>query len=243
MAAKLPDAKKSFLKEAGLSDDVLNKLDENLEKAASLATASGLESKEASDEDDTDGEIDGFDTSELQVTASDESEDEEEVPAVKETAKVKVAAKAKPYPKAEEIEEEMPPKKKVVAKKKEAAADVESSYVTREEVAEALGAVLTPMLQTIETLTSHVATLTKEITELKKEDAEKIAATKELTPTLSLSELISRNVIGKEASKVKGNTMLGKDGPKETEAPAGNAPTMVPFINDIFTRTALSGSA
>lgn len=206
----LPANKMSFLKEAGLDDEALQELNANLTKARTLATESGLESKDA------DAEIDEFDQGDLEAPA-DEEETEEGVVAV---AKAKETAK---------------PKAKVAKKKEVEVPALE--FATRQEVVEAItavGQILTASMQTIQGLAGQVETLTKEITALKAEDADKIAATKELTPRLSLADIISQNIIGKDASRVDGRTVIGKDGPRETPMPEAQPATMVPFVNDLI---------
>lgn len=226
----LPAEKKELIaKVAG--EQFADDLEGALEKAQGLATAAGIQSKEASD-DDVDDEIAEFDTSDLQV----ESEEEEaEAPAAtqKEAAKPAVAkAKAK-KPMPMEDEEEMPKKKPGYAKK-EAQLPPEQELVTRGEVAEALNTVLGPMVSSINALVGHVDVLTKEIAALKAEDAEKIAATKEVTPRASLLDMLSGNVIGKEKARVDGRTVLAKEGPVETEAKVEvEGASMVPLINTL----------
>lgn len=218
----LPPLKKTLLTEV-MGEDFVATLEGNLEKANGAARAAGIESKEATDVEDTDAEIGQFDTSELPVAPADE--DEEEAPVTKkETAKAK--AKAKPMPMKEEEEEEM---KKPSHTKKEAATD-QMEYATREEVASALSVVS----QSLGVLINHVETLTKEISALKATDAEKIAATKEVTPRASLLDIVSGNIIGKTAARVDGRTVMAKEGPVETPVPEdGPGATMVPFINNL----------
>lgn len=116
-------------------------------------------------------------------------------------------------------------------KKKEAA-----DPITREEVAEAVGSVLDALNDKIELLAQSVGILSKEITRLQASDEEKIAQTKEVTPTLSLTDMIWRgNPIGHDETRVKGNSALGRDKPKMEKAAAqGAQPTMVPFLNGMI---------
>lgn len=221
----LPPEKKEYIA-AAMGEDFVEVLESKLEKAQSLATAAGIESKEASDEG-IDAEIEEFDQGDLEVGGDEEDEEETPQPVAKKQTAAKAAPK-KAMPKEEEASPKNPP-----AKKKEADPEPEVVYATREEVAEALNAVLSPLVQTLDTLTSHVETLTKEITALKQEDAEKIAATKEVTPRASLLDMIRGNVIGKDAARVDGRTTLAKEGPVETEAPEVQGISMIPLINQL----------
>lgn len=224
----LPKAKKEFLAEAGLSKEVLAGLDENLAKARSLATASGLESKDANTD-----EVEATDTEDDELDADDtEAEgDEEETEEVVTPVVAKAKTTKKPAGKKDEGEKKMP------YEKKEAEVS-QPEYATRQEVVDAItavGQVMSSSIQTIQALTSQVETLTKEITALKADDADKIAATKEVTPRASLIDILSSNlVIGKEAARVDGRTVLGQDGPKETVAAPAQSATMVPFVNDMI---------
>lgn len=116
-------------------------------------------------------------------------------------------------------------------KKKEAA-----DAITREEVADAISSVLLSLNEKLDTLAQAVGMMSKEISDLQRTDEEKIAQTKELTPSMSLTDMIWKtNPIGHEDARVKGNSALGKDKPKATKAasPAG-APTLVPMINGLI---------
>lgn len=232
----LPQVKKTFLSKAGVSDEKLAELDVSLTKANQLATESGLESKEISDEDDQ--EIDGFDTGELVVATQDEEEAEDDVEVKETTVVTKATVKAKKPAFLTDDDEDMPKKKP--AKKKEAAlvATESPDFLTKLEAAE----VFVQLIDTIGALSDKVDTLTKEIAALQADDEDKIAATKELTPTLSLMDMIAgRNPIGKDAAKVKGTTTLGKDGPKETAAPTGTPPTMIGLVNDLINMSSNGG--
>lgn len=145
-------------------------------------------------------------------------------------------AKKKPAFLGDDHDEEDVPAKKPAKKKQATPAPV---YATREEVADALTLIVAPMLDSINALTTTVASMTKEMSALKRTDAEKIAATKEVTPTRSLAEIISLNLIGKEATRVDGRTTIGKDGPVETAPAATTARQVTPvgFLNDLIQNT------
>ena len=140
-------------------------------------------------------------------------------------------------------DEEMPkkkkPKKAAATSMKEAGLTVNAAgldYVTKQEVADAINAVMGPMMTTINSLTQSLESVTKELNELRQEDAVKIAQTKEVTPSMSLIDLIHRgNVIGKDATRIDGRTVKAKEGPVETEAPVSQR-TMIPFVNNIISK-------
>lgn len=114
--------------------------------------------------------------------------------------------------------------------------EVSDDPVTREEVADAVGDVLNALNEKIELLAQSVGVLSKEITRLQASDEEKIAQTKEVTPTLSLTDMIwNRSPIGHDETRVKGNSALGRDKPKMEKAAAqGAQPTLVPFLNGMI---------
>lgn len=233
----LPDDKKVWLKELGLEDEAIGKLEANITATGRLATEMGIESKskEASEDE---VEVAAVQTEESDSTEEDETEDADVAD--------ESAEKAKPafLKDEEEDKDEKKPAKK--PKKKEAAVLVENAtpmttyvtppnYATRDEVAQALTLVVAPLLDSVTTLTNQVATMTKEMKALKATDAEKIAATKEVTPTRSLVDMLtSQNLIGKEATRVDGRTTMGKDAPVETPAQKPRAYTPVGVVNDLI---------
>lgn len=220
----LPEDKKSWLKTMGVSDAALEGIDNTLKSLATTAQSAGIESKEQSD------------------AASEE--------AVAEQAKMTDAVAETDVKAAMDSDGEMEEGKKTPkrGKKKEAAALINfvdahdisapappsSDYATKEEVAGAVTETVLPMIEAIKALSTQVATLTKEVAALKQSDEEKLAATKELTPSLSISDIIAQNIIGKESTVVDGRSSLGKDRPAEKEAPAPPSATPVPFLNGLM---------
>lgn len=203
----LPEEKKSWLKKMGVTDTALESIDNTLKSMAAAAQSAGIESKE-------------------QAEAASEEPVAEQAEVV-EDAEVKAADDAEG-----EMEEGKKPAKR--GKKKEAVADVPVvAYVTKEEVAGAVAETVMPMIEAINALKTQVASLSKELSELRQSDEEKIAETKELTPSLSLSEIIAQNIIGKESARVDGRSVLGKDRPAEKEVPAALNTTPIPFLNGL----------
>lgn len=132
---------------------------------------------------------------------------------------------------AEEKEEEAP----VAESEPDAESEAEPVYVTEEEVAEAVGQTVGPLIEQVAALAESVqgiASQFKEVTDamgqLQKDDEQKIQEALELTPGASLAHRI-QSVIGREETKVDGRTSFAKSAPKE--APVNEGPTMIPFIN------------
>lgn len=115
----------------------------------------------------------------------------------------------------------------------EESARKEANYVTREELASLLPELLNPLIQSNAALLTQVESMTKELKQVQATDASKIAALKEATPPLSLRDMVSRNLIGQPAAKLKENDPLAADGPKETPVTTGSQPTIVPFVNGL----------
>lgn len=108
------------------------------------------------------------------------------------------------------------------------------NYVTAEEVAAVVTEVLAPIMESHAALAQQMLTLTKELSAIKRSDEEKLSHLKEVTPTLSLRELISKGLVGNPALKVDPNSPLGKDAPTENkETSIANQPTMIPFVNGL----------
>lgn len=216
----LPEEKKSWLKSMGLDDESVAAIDANLKSLAAAAQSAGIESKEQ-----TDAEADEAASEEAAVVEEESAEAETEV---------KAAADADAGADEEVAEEKKMPAKR--AKKKEAAPPPD--YVTKEEVAGALTEVFVPVMDTVRALSDQLATVRKELADataqlaaLTQSDEAKIAATKEMTPSLSIADILAQNIIGKEATRIDGRTTLGKDAPVQKEAPAVAGATMVPLIN------------
>lgn len=116
----------------------------------------------------------------------------------------------------------------------------EVTYATVEDVANVLAEVIQPMLDSHVALAGQVAVLTKELVELKRTDAEKLKEVREVTPPLSLKELVAKNLIGNPAAKIADGSPLSGDKPKEAPPVTSQAPTIVPFINGLLSTAAQS---
>lgn len=91
---------------------------------------------------------------------------------------------------------------------------VEAETITREEVAQAIGAVVKPLMEEVKEL----AALVKELT---KTDEVKIAEKAAMTPAASLESLIVENLFGK-STLVDGRSSLAKSKPVEAPAIPGD---------------------
>lgn len=114
----------------------------------------------------------------------------------------------------------------------------EAQWVTREEVASVLTEVLKPIMENQAALSRQLESVTKELTLVKRADAEKMTALKEVTPPLSLRDMISKNLVGASAAKIKEGDALNDDKPVETQPTAQYTPTIVPFLNGLVNTAA-----
>lgn len=220
----LPQNKRSYLKEAGFSDEELELLDGTLRATSKAASDAGMQSKDASasEDEELDSEIEDLDTGDLEVEDQDADEVEAEAELEAE-AEVEV-----------ETKEKMPAKKR---KKKMDSEDgmsmKEANFVSRDEFTSAVSEVLKPLVGTIESLTKEVTMLKKEVDRLSEADEERLSHTKEVTPTLSLADIINGNIIGKDRAKVKADSKLAKDKPEEAPV-SDRTPTPIGFVNDLI---------
>lgn len=127
--------------------------------------------------------------------------------------------------------------RKRVAKKKEFEAPVVEELVTKDELLDVLEKVVGPIYEQFEAINGVLEKSLNALKELSDARAEQEELVKEQTPTLSLAErLQSRIPIGQKAAQADGRTLLGKDGPQETQ-PERAAFTPVPMINNLMHAT------
>jgi hypothetical protein len=110
---------------------------------------------------------------------------------------------------------------------------VATSALTAAEVAEAVGAVLSPLMVEFQALKAEVATAQKEISDMKAKETQKDAQVISATPALSLKELMSQHVFGKVEAQVDGRSALAKDKPVE-KAATPEQRTGIAFIDAIM---------
>lgn len=105
--------------------------------------------------------------------------------------------------------------------------ETEQKGVPREEVAEALTAI-------VETMNKSFARLNERIDQIDEEVEKKVADKIASTPTASLAGLMSKNlsVTDKKETEVDGRETLAKSGPEEAEEVAGE--TGIPFIDQML---------
>ena len=132
----------------------------------------------------------------------------------------------------ESVEEEGDEEEVAEPKEAEQPAEESPAYVTADEVAEAVGAYLKPIMEKLEALGQAAEEQAKSIKELKQGSEEKAADIIANTPAASLTDRIG-SVIGSPDTFVDGRTTLAKSGPQETED-ENDKPTLVPLLNDFM---------
>lgn len=261
-------AKREWLiNDLGLPEDFVKSLERNLKEMGKLASDLGIQSKdaatphskeaEADDEETYEDEDESYEDEETVEVENDEDEQEEKIVAVAPPSrrqrtrdeppakKEKMVHPRRPMMDDDEEQGKKPPakKRKPMPRKKEAEPAVEEvAYVTREEVAEALSAVINPIMDSIVSMGEVLAQFGDVVKALAESDAEKIARTKENTPTLSLSEMLKERIpIGRKEAQVDGRTTLAKEGPQEAKQ---EVPAYTPssFVNGLV-QTAIHGTA
>jgi hypothetical protein len=134
-----------------------------------------------------------------------------------------------------EVSEEAEPEEE---SKEEAAVEDTPNYVTAEEVAEAFGAYLKPIIDRLEGLAAveeAIAEQGKALKELQRDDEEKVKSAIANTPAASLFDQV-RSAIGSPETYVDGRTTLAKAGPKETEDKQ-DGPTHVGILNELMAQS------
>lgn len=145
----------------------------------------------------------------------------------------------------EESEAEVPvldaqteePEEAAVPVEKESVAEEETveapAYVTREEVADAIVGSFSGVIDAIRALESRLDAAESAVKALKRQDEEKIAEMKEVTPTLSLRELVAKGLMGKSTAIPEGDPLLEQ---KPKEAAAASV-TGIPFLDSLVAQT------
>lgn len=110
-------------------------------------------------------------------------------------------------------------------------------FVTAEEVVAAVGELIKPLVEALQTVTQSQVALAAEVKSLQQTDEEKVAAKAAATPRASLAELMTNNIFG---TPVDGRSTLAKSGPKETEAPA-QAVVGIPIIDSLIAQNQAYG--
>jgi len=113
------------------------------------------------------------------------------------------------------------------------------NYVTAEEVVEAVGAYLKPIIDRLGALTSIEEALVeqgKEIKALQKSTEEKVKETIANTPAASLFDHFA-STIGSPETYIDGRSSLAKAGPKETKDEAAEGPTLVGLVNEMMAQS------
>ena len=114
-------------------------------------------------------------------------------------------------------------------------------YVTEDQVADAVGAVVASINERIGGIAEQLAGLlpvSEAVDELKEvlaglqmTDEEKIKEQIRLTPGAALFDRIQERAVGSDEAKIDGRSSLAKAGPEEA---ATSGPTVVPFVNQLM---------
>lgn len=127
--------------------------------------------------------------------------------------------------------QEAPTEEPVAVKEDAQSAPAAEAAMTRQEVAEAMGQIVSVFTEQMQALSDSMTALATEVKELKRADADRIAEKAADTPPASLQALIAQRIIGNDAARVDGRSTLAKDKPTEAPAAATNGPTPFSFIN------------
>ena len=93
--------------------------------------------------------------------------------------------------------------------------EAQPAYVTAQDVADAVSAVVTPFAEALTAVTSQLAAMQAEVKALKEADADKVAKAASATPRASLQALIAQSISGMTDAQIDGRTTLAKAGPKQ----------------------------
>lgn len=204
-AMALPKEKRGFLKKAGLDDEQIDNVEAMMADKAKSAEAAGLEFKDQdADAEAPDPEAPVEEPVEAKAGEADADAEPDPVEAKDADAEPEPIADPEPAP----------------------------DYATREEVAQAFGDHLSPIVQEMQSLADQVQALTKQVSELRQEDEVKMAQMVEETPAASLTEMVGR-AIGSDAAKIDGRSSLAKAGPEEADD-STEGPMAVPFLNQLL---------
>jgi len=170
-----------------------------------------------------------------QAAAADEAgieskESEEAEPVAKTETKEEVA----------DVKEEAPeetPDAKVEEEDEKETKDIETpaepTPLTRDEIAEAMTAVVALVTESNEAVNSRLGDIEAQMKELQVSDENKVKDRIQEIPTDSVLDLMKMSVIGQEDAVVDGRKKLAKDGPEET-VPTKASHTGSPFIDNLM---------
>lgn len=140
------------------------------------------------------------------------------------------AAPVEPVAEQQPADEEAKPVAEEAAK---SATPATEDPITREEIANAFGAMIQPLIADNEDKAARIATLEAEVKELRVANKQYEQAVEDTTPVLSLAELMAMQVVGQKAARVDGRTTLAKNGP--VEAPPDETPISgVPRVDQLI---------
>lgn len=211
---KLDEKKrKALVEDWGLDEDVLEGLGAANSNRKNAAEVMGLESKEVTEEKETDEPV--------EKKAGKKDDGDKEGP-IEEAIE-------------DEVEEEEMEEEKAISDPVEKKLD-DFSVSIRKEVADALVEFVEPVYERLDNLTALNEKMVERIQELEGQVELEEKEIEEDTPTSSIVDWMhKKSVIGKGDTKVDGRTSLAKDGPKETPVVAGEGPTGIQFLDGMLT--------
>lgn len=107
-------------------------------------------------------------------------------------------------------------------------------YVTKEEVAQALGMIMTPVIDALKELAPRIAAL--EATVKEQQVAKEQAQQQEMTPKASLADLTRQSIFGNQSAQVKQGDPLLQAAPEQNQADQFDTGTGSSFLNGIVGR-------
>lgn len=211
----IPVEKKEWLVANGLLDlETIEKLESGLAKQSAAADEAGIESKESEEVEDE--------------TPAAKEETKEEITGGKEEAPVET-----PEAKVEEEDEE---------ETKDTETPAEPKPLSRDEIAEAMKAVVTLVQESSKELNSRLSDIEAQMKELQVADTEKVKERVREIPSDSVLDLMRMSIIGQDDAAVDGRTKLAKEGPEETE-PSAPSRTPSPFLDGLMSGKKVSEDA
>jgi len=214
----IPKGKReALINDFGMSETMLDDVEERNKVMAEDADDKGVESKEVTED------------------ASEQEETKEEVTTEEGVTEAKTEEVA-------ETEDETTDEAKETDASEDVTEEAESPYPTRKEVADATAKVFLPFFEEqtekIKSLEDSVIKIAETLIALTEKDEDKVIKAIQDTPMSSLTALLSQNMersVGNEKNKVDGRESLAKSKPKETQAETPRK-SPVPFINDMLTK-------
>lgn len=208
-AMPIPEEKrKSLIEHWGISPDTLARLEASNQADKARAEEQGRDSKEADE-----AQVEQQQTPQMEQPTTDQPATmEQEYETQPETDTQPETQPETEIETESQIKEETPQTE---------TADQDTAMVSKEEVAEVLATMISTFDERLTAMQTAIDEMTKEVSELKASDEEKIAKQAKEAPAASLSAMIANSIIGKSEAREDGRSVLAKSRPKETPSNAG----------------------